>query len=381
MTLTLYLLIQRRPVTAYTKVILISFLSLIVVGCATPVGINPVDIQTGYQLNTESALSANQPSEASKTVLRRNGLMDRFETEPAKVLAELHAGLKPTDDEDKLFALAELSLLHAQNTGDHTWFLASAVYAWSLLFPGDASAVQLKASDPRFRLAYDLYNQGLAQGLADPEKGDNGEVDVHLKPGNYKLPFGTLHLTMDKSGLSWGGYSLERFVSTTSLEVRGLRNRYRTPGLGAPLAASIATGQASSKTAGSKRIGPRTKVPVTAILRLKNARASLASGLVSGQLEVYAADQASAVTVDGRQQTIESDPTAALAYQLNDSPLYDMEIASFLRGGISQWHCSQGSSPGRFVYTAPLPARQDPCGACSWNRIESGALGGIDQRT
>jgi len=40
--------------------------------------------------------------------------MDRFETEPAKVLAELHAGLKPTDDEDKLFALAELSLLHAQ---------------------------------------------------------------------------------------------------------------------------------------------------------------------------------------------------------------------------------------------------------------------------
>ena len=334
MTLTLYLLIQRRPVTAYTKVILISFLSLIVVGCATPVGINPVDIQTGYQLNTESALSANQPSEASKTVLRRNGLMDRFETEPAKVLAELHAGLKPTDDEDKLFALAELSLLHAQNTGDHTWFLASAVYAWSLLFPGDASAVQLKASDPRFRLAYDLYNQGLAQGLAGLEKGDNGEVDVHLKPGNYKLPFGTLHLTMDKSGLSWGGYSLERFVSTTSLKVRGLRNRYRTPGLGASLAASIATGQASPKIAGSKRIGPRTKVPVTAILRLKNARASLASGLVSGQLEVYAADQTSAVTVDGQQQTIESDSTAALAYQLNDSPLYDMEIASFLRGGI-----------------------------------------------
>jgi len=49
---------------------------------------------------------------------------------------------------------------------------------------------------------------------------------------------------------------------------------------------------------------------------------------------VYAADQTSAVTVDGQQQTIESDSTAALAYQLNDSPLYAMEIASFLRGGI-----------------------------------------------
>ncbi len=158
----------------FTKVIMIGFISLIVAGCATPVGINPVDIQSGYQLNTESALSAGQPSEASKTVLRRNGLMDRFETEPAAVLAELHAGLKPTDDEEKLFALAELSLLHGQNTGDHAYFLASAVYAWSILFPGDAGGVQLKASDPRFRLAYDLYNQALALGLADPAEKDEG---------------------------------------------------------------------------------------------------------------------------------------------------------------------------------------------------------------
>ncbi|MGZ8159996.1 MAG: esterase/lipase family protein [Methylobacter sp.] len=303
-------------------------------GCATPVGINPVDIQTGYQLNTESALSAGQPSEASKMVLRRNGLMDRFEIEPATVLAELHAGLKPADDEDKLFALAELSLLHGQNTGDPAYFLASAVYAWSILFPGDSSKVQLKASDPRFRLAYDLYNQGLAQGLADTEEGDNGEIEVQLKPGEYKLPFGKLNLTMDESRLSWGGYQLERFISTTTLGIRGLRNRYRTPGLGASLVASIAKGQSSPKVVGWERLGPRTKVPVTAILRLKNAQASLATGQVSGQLEVYAADQATTVTVDGRQQPIESDPSAALAYQLNDNPLYALEIVSFLRGGL-----------------------------------------------
>ncbi|MGZ8237934.1 MAG: esterase/lipase family protein [Methylobacter sp.] len=325
---------QKYLAAPLTKVIVISFISLIVVGCATPVGINPVDIQTGYQLNTESALSAGQPSEASKMVLRRNGLMDRFEIEPATVLAELHAGLKPADDEDKLFALAELSLLHGQNTGDPAYFLASAVYAWSILFPGDSSKVQLKASDPRFRLAYDLYNQGLAQGLADTEEGDNGEIEVQLKPGEYKLPFGKLNLTMDESRLSWGGYQLERFISTTTLGIRGLRNRYRTPGLGASLVASIAKGQSSPKVVGWERLGPRTKVPVTAILRLKNAQASLATGQVSGQLEVYAADQATTVTVDGRQQPIESDPSAALAYQLNDNPLYALEIVSFLRGGL-----------------------------------------------
>lgn len=180
--------------------------------------------------------------------------MDRFETEPAVVLAELHTGLNPTDDEDKLFALAELSLLHAENTADPSYFLASAVYAWSLLFPGDDSGVQLEASDPRLRLAYDLYNQGLAQGLAVPGKAD--EIEVQLKPGEYRLPFGTLKIALDESGLSWGGYQLEHFVSTASLGVRGLRNRYRSPGLGTSLAASIAPGPASAKVLGSERLGP-----------------------------------------------------------------------------------------------------------------------------
>ena len=149
-----------------------------------------------------------------------------------------------------------------------------------------------------------------------------------------KLPFGTLQVTLDESGLSWGGYWLEHLIPTTTLDIRGLRNRYRSPGLGASLAASLATGQASAKVVGSERLGPRTKVPVTALLRFEQARASLASGQVRGRLELYAADQASTVTVDGREQPLESDPTAALAYQLEGSPLYAMEIAGFLRGGI-----------------------------------------------
>jgi hypothetical protein len=316
------------PITLW--VLVLAVLTLIVSGCSSPVGIKHVDIQTAYSLNTESALSVKQPSEASKMVLRRHGLMDRFETEPAKVLAGLHSGLKSSDDEDRLFALAELSALHAEHTGDRAYYLASAVYAWALLFPGDGSGMQLQPSDPRYRLTYDLYNQGIAEGLAVPGDGD----EVQLKPGDYKLPFGTLHLTLDESGMSWGGYPLDRFISTTTLEVKGLRNRYRSPGLGAPLAASLAEGHALKKIPGAERLGPHTKVPVTALLRFQHARTSLASGQVSGRLEVYAADQASSVTIDGQRQPIESDPTAALAYQLNDSPLYSMEIAGFLRSGL-----------------------------------------------
>src|SRR4030095_16590854 len=111
-------------------------LALCALGCATPVGVKTVDIQSAYRLHTESALSAKQPSEPSKMVLRRLGLLDRFEKEAAGVVPELHRGLDPTADDDCLFALAELSFLHAQRSGDRMHFLASAVYAWALLFPG-----------------------------------------------------------------------------------------------------------------------------------------------------------------------------------------------------------------------------------------------------
>lgn len=313
--------------------ILLTSIALMLSGCATPVSVKHVDIPTAYRIQTASAISSSQPSNASNIVLRQHGLQDRFDTEPAVVLAELHNGLEPVGDDDQLFALAELSLLYAQQTNDRAYYLASAVYAWSILYPGDGKGLQIPPTDPRYRLTYDIYNEAVAQGLAAPSDAEENEVS--LKAGNYKLPFGTLEVSLDESGLSWGGYPLDRFISTTALEVDGLRNRYHDSGIGVPLAASLAkTPLSEKKVAGSNRLGKNTKVPVTALLRFDNARASLSKGKIQGRIEVYAADQTSTVTIDGQKQPIEADPTAALAYQLNDSPLYAMEIAQFLNGAI-----------------------------------------------
>jgi len=97
---------RRRLAANISWMLGLAGLALVLSGCATPVGVKHVDIQTAYRLQTENALSAGQPSEPSKTVLRRLGLLDRFDEEPAKVLAELHGGLSPTGDDDRLFALA-----------------------------------------------------------------------------------------------------------------------------------------------------------------------------------------------------------------------------------------------------------------------------------
>jgi pimeloyl-ACP methyl ester carboxylesterase len=309
--------------------------ALLAVGCATPVGTTLVDIQTAYRLQYSSALASGQASEPSKTVLRRLGQLDRFDNEPAAVLAELHRGLSPTGDEGRLLVLAELSFLHAERTGDRGYFLASVVYAYAILFPDQSVPVQLPRSDPRFRLVYDLYNQGLTRGLTVPPaaSSSNDPQEVRLEPGTHVLPFGSLVVDLDESRLTWGGYRLQRFVSTTTLEVRGLRNRYWHPGLGASLAASLAP-EASARAIGAGRIAPRTKVPTTALLRLENARASLATGLVRGRLEVHTADRTTTVTVDGQTEPLEFDTTAPLAYQLEGSPIYDMELSGFLKGGV-----------------------------------------------
>ncbi len=328
---------NRNNITGFAQSLLIVWLALLVNGCSSPVGVEHVDIQTGYTLSTENAISERKFSEASKILLRRHGLLDQFETNPALVLSELHTNLNLNDAEieDRLFALAELSLLHAEQTGDRAYFLASAVYAWAMLFPGNGISLKLHPSDPRFRLAYDIYNRGVAEGLAGPAIKEV-EDEVRVEPGDYPLPFGTLHVTLDETGMTWGGYPLERFISTTKLAVHGLRNRYRNPGLGASLAASPGFDKVLSKVAGSERLGRFAKVPVTALLRMPNARVNLITGNIIGRLEVYPADGVSSVMVEGQPQPIEFDTTAALAYQLNDGRVYEMEISGFLSGGIFQ---------------------------------------------
>jgi len=90
---------------------------------------------------------------------------------------------------------------------------------------------------------------------------------------------------------------MKDFVPAADLEVRGLRNRYRTPGIGAALAASIeplegATGKPSAC------IPPRLKIPVTAFLRLDDPRLTLASGKLRGKLEFYTQDSTRTIKID-----------------------------------------------------------------------------------
>src|SRR5207244_3058145 len=109
-------------------------------------------------------------------------------------------------DPDALFALSELSFRHAEDTGNHAYYLAAAVYAFAFLFPDDP-AQRPNGFDPRFRTASDLYNRGLTSGFASADRSR-----VLLRSGRYELPFGTIDVTFDPANARWGHPMLVHFT-------------------------------------------------------------------------------------------------------------------------------------------------------------------------
>ena len=150
------------------------FIVLLCSGCATPVGVKRLNEQAAHRELTANVLSTGRPSAYSTQILERTALSEPFKNDPERVLAELHSGLGKTDERDRLFALSELSFVHAEEARNQSYYLASAVYAYAFLFPPNSLDTP-DPYDPRLRWAVDLYNRGIALGLATK---DGHEVDL-----------------------------------------------------------------------------------------------------------------------------------------------------------------------------------------------------------
>ena len=305
---------------------LLTLIVLLSSGCATPVGVTRLNEQDAHRELSANVLSAGKPSSYSTQLLERTALSERFKSDPEPVLAELNSGLANTDERDRLFALSELSFVHAQASSNRSYYLASAAYAYAFLFPTN-SADAPNQYDPRLRLAVDLYNRGIALGLAT----NNGK-HVDLSERQLNLPFGSLSLGANQEGFKYAGNHLTEFVSLDDLKVRGLRNTYRTAGIGAALSARV---EASPDSTGSRWIPPNAKVPITAFVCFDDPRRAMSDGRLHGTVELYDEDKTSAVQVGSYSVPLESDPSASLAYRLEGAPIWDFELAGFRRGDFS----------------------------------------------
>ncbi len=339
------------------RLIAVLALGALASGCATPIGVNRLRPQTANQLLTASVLTTGAPGAPAQEFLYRLGLSERYAEEPAAVIQELHAGLGGVDDADRLYALAELTFDYAEREDEQGYFLAAAAYAWAFLFPSEGA--RPNEFDPRVRTALDLYNRGVTAGLAAAE---GNEVDLRAR--QIPLPFGTLAVSVDPAGFRIGQLGLEHFVSLADYDVRGLRNRYRKRGIGAPLAASVARHSVSIE----HWVAPRSKIPVSALLRFDDPRRGMDEGALQATLELHDPAVETSVRIGDTTVPLEAETTTTLAYQLEGAPVWDFEIAGFRRGDFSLASTSDNLfmlhpyHPGRipvvFVHgTASSPAR------------------------
>src|SRR5919106_3172011 len=313
-------------------------------GCATPVAVERADPQSVHRELTGNVLSTGELSQFTQNVLRLGGIAEIAEDDPEAALATIHdAVVSGLAGPNAMFAYAELAFNHASEGGGRPYYLASAVYAFAYLFP-DGEGEAPSPFDPRYRWAVELYNLAVTKAFET-----RGGAQVELRSGVYELPFGRLDVTFDQDQLVWGDLRLTDLAPAAELEVYGLRNRYRRPGLGAPLAAATSP---IDPTKGFQ-VAARQRVPVTALLRIDEAGRALAEGQISAALELYTPSDPEETTIAGRTVPLEVEPTASLAYGLSDPDIWATELRGFLLGDLLQTAPTnlvelQPHQPGRF---------------------------------
>lgn len=319
---------RRRPqhCVRLRQTIIVALLPLLLAlaACSSPVSVVSVDPQKMQRSLDASALTSNRLSETSRILLRGHDLLRLFDRDPIAAITALQARLAAgRADRTDVFALAEASYLIGKRGGGRGWFLASAVYAFTYLFPGQGAPLP-NPFDPMLRQAANIYEQGLTSAFVTADG-----TRLEFRSGQYTLPFGTLDLVLEKSSLRWGNAELTDFIPVGSLRVHGLKNIHRLPGLGAPVAAGIRAGPGVR----GFQVTPHVRVPATVLMVIPNARDAIASGTVHGVLLVRTFFDNRSVMIDGHTVPLEYRLTASLALALQQSNVWAREFRGFLFGG------------------------------------------------
>jgi pimeloyl-ACP methyl ester carboxylesterase len=229
-----------------------------------------------------------------------------------------------------------------------------------MLFP-EKGYMPLDPLDPRERIAADLYNRALTSAF---KRTDQGTILIKADGAVIPLPFGSISVVVPPKLLELNGTELYDLQPVAELQITGVRNRYRRPGIGAPLAARARPLPGVVQVV---PLGRLERVPLTAVVLIDKPLAGLNSGDLHARVELLASLESDSVEIEGRRVPIEAEPTAALAASLAESQFWKMELQAFLGNAIGVRKESalvgirpykKGRIPVVFVHgTASSPAR------------------------
>jgi pimeloyl-ACP methyl ester carboxylesterase len=296
--------------------------------CSAPVKVERVSLRTAYEDLNRTALSSDELSEPTRTVLRRAALLELFDNQPDAAIAALRAQAIATGmGWPDLYALSEMSYAEGRRTRSKPQLLASVLYAYAVLFPAGGGDKPNPFS-PQFLHAADFYNLALTQVLS----GDDAQAAATLEGGSFPLPFGTVDVAVDHASLTFAGRTLTSFVPTMNLTVEGFKNDYRSDGIGAPLAAGLAPAPQPDE---GLVLPAHLRIPTSAVLRMDNPRRQLTGSALIARLELYTIYDTADIRIGGQEVPLEYDQTAVRALFASEGKGWTRELSGLLNNAFN----------------------------------------------
>jgi pimeloyl-ACP methyl ester carboxylesterase len=282
----------------------------------------------------KSLAGLDRPSDRTNETLKRYALESRYRRDPAAVISTLDLQARANPEPDVVYALAELSWVeskkherrHKAESIDRTLDVLS--YSYDYLF-GPELANARQPSDPRYRLACDLYNGSLDRLLREAQSNGvkieaNGEFSLKVK-GREQI----FKVVLRDS--PWSPDDIDQIILASSFEVSGLPTINYQYGLGVPL---IAVRRSDKNAEGAERFyPPEMAFPLTAFIHPVSKLRNVGKADENRELTLELEDPLRTRTVGTPPIPIESDLTTPLAYMWSRSDLNRVRWTGLLRPG------------------------------------------------
>ncbi len=291
------------------------------------------------QASFQRSLSTlDRPSDRTADTLKRHDLDRRYRRDVDGTLASLEKDARANPDPDVVYALAELSWIEGSRLDRRRKaeaidrYVDSVAYAFDFLFDPDLAAGR-QPSDPRFRMACDLYNGGLDRLIRAAQS--NGQI---MPEGTIKLKVHgreqVLRVALTNS--PWTPKDVDQIILATDFKVTGLDTRNYQYGLGVPL---IGIHKVAEPGKGAARFyPPEMAFPLTAFLRPNSRLRDAAAPITEPRectLELVDPIRVPKVGTAPAELPVESDFTTPLAYMWSKTDLERYRWNGLFRPGAA----------------------------------------------
>lgn len=308
-------------------------IALVLFGWAD-VAVSPSRADKPHSSIQRNLAGLDRPSDRTVETLKRYVLDGRYRKDPAIVLANLEQQARANIEPDLVYALAELSWIeghkhdrkHRAESMDRN--LDTLAYAYDYLFAPEL-AMARQPSDPRYRLACELYNGALEQVLREAQ-ANGGKIEAG---GEFSLKLRGREQVFKVAlrNSPWVADDVDQVILASALEVSGLPTLNYQYGLGVPL---IAVRRSEAKAEGPERFYPREMAfPLTAFIIPTSRLRDDGKGDVPRELALELIDPLRNRSVGRPAMPTESDLTTPLAYMWSRSDLNKYRWTGLLRPG------------------------------------------------